>query len=45
MLSRAHLAIRDKSPEVNFIIADVGFKSLFALKGNRDSKVFVCGVE
>lgn len=33
-----------KSPEVNFIIADVGFKSLFALKGNRDSKVFVAEV-
>lgn len=34
-----------KSPEVNFIIAEVGFKSLFALKGNKDSKVFVCEVE
>jgi homoserine dehydrogenase len=34
-----------KSPEVNFIIADVGFKSLFSLKGNKDSKVFVCEVE
>jgi homoserine dehydrogenase len=34
-----------KSPEVNFIIAEVGFKSLFALKGNRESKLFVCEVE
>lgn len=34
-----------KSPEVNFIIAEVGFKSLFSLKGNRDSRIFVCAVE
>lgn len=34
-----------KSPEVNFIIAEVGFKSLFALKGNKESKLFVCEVE
>ena len=34
-----------KSPELNFIVAEVGFKSLFALKGNRESKVFVCEVE
>lgn len=34
-----------KSPEVNFIIAEVGFKSLFALKGNKESRVFVCEVE
>jgi homoserine dehydrogenase len=34
-----------KSPEVNFIIAEVGFKSLFTLKGNKESKLFVCEVE
>ncbi|GAB4131981.1 MAG: hypothetical protein Fur0041_02880 [Bacteroidia bacterium] len=34
-----------RSPALNFIIAEVGFRSLFALKGNRDSKVFVCEVE
>jgi homoserine dehydrogenase len=34
-----------KSPEVNFIIAEVGFKSLFALKGNKETKLFVCAVE
>ncbi|TND10543.1 MAG: homoserine dehydrogenase [Bacteroidetes bacterium] len=34
-----------RSPGVNFIIAEVGFKSLYALKGNRESKVFVCAVE
>lgn len=34
-----------KSPEVNFIIAEVGFASLFALKGNTETKLFVCAVE
>lgn len=34
-----------KSPEVNFIIAEIGFRSLFALKGKRDTKLFVCAVE
>jgi homoserine dehydrogenase len=34
-----------KSPGMHFIIAEVGFKSLYKLKGNRDSKVFVCAVE
>ncbi len=34
-----------KSPAVNFIIAEVGFQSLFSLKGNKESKLFVCEVE
>jgi len=34
-----------RSPKVNFIIADVGFQSLYALKENRGSKLFVCAVE
>lgn len=33
-----------RSPNVNFIIADVGFKSLYTLKGNRENKLFVCAV-
>lgn len=33
-----------KSAEVNFIIAEVGFASLFALKGNTETKLFVCAV-
>lgn len=40
-----HIEEEYRSPGMNFIIAEVGFKSLFALKGNRDSKVFVCAVE
>lgn len=34
-----------RSPGMNFIIAEVGFRSLYKLKGNRDSKLFVCAVE
>ncbi len=34
-----------RSPGMNFIIADVGFRSLYTLKGNKESKVFVCAVE
>ncbi|HLG04290.1 MAG TPA: homoserine dehydrogenase [Bacteroidia bacterium] len=34
-----------RSPGMHFIIADVGFKSLYKLKGNKDSKLFVCAVE
>jgi homoserine dehydrogenase len=33
-----------RSAKTNFIIANVKFRSLFALKGNKDSKVFVCAV-
>ena len=33
-----------RSAKTNFIIANVKFKSLFALKGNKESKVFVCVV-
>lgn len=33
-----------KSATTNFIIAEVGFRSLYALKGNRDDKTFVCAV-
>jgi len=33
-----------KSAKTNYIIANVKFKSLFSLKGNKDSKVFVCAV-
>lgn len=33
-----------KSSKTNYIIASVKFKSLFSLKGNRDSKLFVCAV-
>ena len=33
-----------KSQHTNYVIAKVKFKSLFSLKGNRDSKVFVCAV-
>ncbi|CAN5532235.1 homoserine dehydrogenase [soil metagenome] len=34
-----------RSPGMNFIIADVGFKSLYKFKGNKESKVFICEVE
>jgi homoserine dehydrogenase len=34
-----------RSPGMNFIIADVGFHSLYKLKGNKESKIFVCAVE
>lgn len=34
-----------RSPGMNFIIAQVGFKSLYTLKGNKESKLFVCAVE
>jgi homoserine dehydrogenase len=34
-----------RSPGMNFIIADVGFNSLYQLKGNKESKLFVCAVE
>jgi len=34
-----------RSPGMNFIIADVGFNSLYKLKGNKESKIFVCAVE
>ncbi len=33
-----------KSAKTNYIVANVKFKSLFFLKGNRDSKLFVCAV-
>jgi homoserine dehydrogenase len=33
-----------RSSKTNYIIATVKFRSLFALKGNKDSKVFVCAV-
>ncbi|MBI2270246.1 MAG: homoserine dehydrogenase [Bacteroidetes bacterium] len=33
-----------KSSKTNYIIANVKFKSLFNLKGNRDNKLFVCAV-
>jgi homoserine dehydrogenase len=33
-----------KSAKTNYIVANVGFKSLFALKGNKESKLFVCVV-
>ena len=33
-----------KSARTNYIVANVKFKSLFALKGNKESKVFVCAV-
>ncbi len=33
-----------KSTRTNYIVANVKFKSLFALKGNAESKVFVCAV-
>lgn len=33
-----------KSSKTNYIIANVKFNSLFSLKGNRDSKLFVCAV-
>jgi len=32
------------SKRTNYIIANVRLKTLFALKGNKDSKVFVCAV-
>lgn len=31
-----------KSADVNFIIAEVGFQSLYALRDNRDQKLFIC---
>lgn len=34
-----------RSPGMNFIIAQVGFRSLYKLKGNKESKLFVCAVE
>lgn len=34
-----------RSPGMNFIIAQVGFRSLYTLKGNKESKLFVCAVE
>lgn len=40
-----HIEEEYRSPGMNFIIADVGFESLYKLKGNRDSKLFVCAVE
>jgi homoserine dehydrogenase len=33
-----------RSAKTNFIIANVKFKSLFTLKGNKESKVFICAV-
>ncbi|MEW6469218.1 MAG: homoserine dehydrogenase [Bacteroidota bacterium] len=33
-----------RSARTNYIIATVKFRSLFVLKGNRESKVFVCAV-
>jgi len=33
-----------KSARTNYIVANVKFKSLFTLKGNKESKVFVCAV-
>jgi homoserine dehydrogenase len=33
-----------RSAKTNYIIANVKFNSLFALKGNKESKVFVCAV-
>lgn len=33
-----------RSAKTNYIVADVNFKSLFHLKGNKDSKVFVCAI-
>jgi homoserine dehydrogenase len=40
-----HVVEEYRSPGMNFIIADVSFRSLYRLKGNKDSKVFVCAVE
>jgi homoserine dehydrogenase len=40
-----HIEEEYRSPGMNFIIAEVGFKSLYSLKGNRESKLFVCAVE
>ena len=33
-----------KSAKMNYIIANVGFKSLYILKGNKESKLFVCAI-
>lgn len=33
-----------RSAKTNYLVANVKFKSLFALKGNKESKVFVCAV-
>lgn len=33
-----------RSAKTNYIVANVKFKSLFSIKGNRNSKVFVCAV-
>jgi len=37
-----HVVEEYRSPKVNFIIADVGFESLYKHKGNKDSKLFIC---
>jgi homoserine dehydrogenase len=39
-----HVEEEYRSPKVNFIIAQVGFQSLYTLKDNRASKLFVCVV-
>lgn len=39
-----HIEEEYRSPKVNFIIAEVGLKSLYQLKGNRTSRLFICVV-
>ena len=34
-----------RSSKTNFIIANVKFSSLFSLKGNKESRIFVCAVQ
>ena len=40
-----HVVEEYRSPGMNFIIADVSFRSLYTHKGNKESKVFICAVE
>lgn len=40
-----HVVEEYRSPGMNFIIADVGFQSLYKFKGNKESKIFICAVE
>jgi homoserine dehydrogenase len=40
-----HIEEEYRSPKMNFIIGTVNFESLYKLKGNKESKLFVCAVE
>ncbi len=45
LLDIRHVVEEYRSPSMNFIIADVGFQSLYVLKDNAQNTLFVCAID